>query len=307
VTILTEQVNVLRLAEEVCDCPEVANALRSSSHPCHEVVTVQGLTMERATRQRPEPWFGNLQAAKVLFISSNPSINEDPGDQREEFPTYEWEPERAAQFFVERITTRDDSPVTFGHPAEKNFLTRCLDGQYRSGVTQPKKPQPTWNNTHERALELLGPNADPRSNYAITEVVHCKSSMGRGVEASAGFCTDTWMRRILEASAANVVVLLGRHVRDKFAFARLDPPPDFGNGSSYAAMQPIDRCLRDTFVSDYGGRNRVYLFNWHPTAMKLRTLSKVYGPAAVQALHHVAQGSVPVPASSESLHAFLMR
>ncbi len=302
---MTEQANVLRLAEEVCDCREVSNALSSSSHPCHEVVSVQGLTLEPATRQRPEPWFGNLQSAKVLFISSNPSINEDHGDQREEFPTYEWEPERAARFFVERITTRDDSPVTFDHAEEKNFLTRCLDGEYRSGVTQPKKPQPTWNNTHERALELLGPEADPRSNYAITEVVHCKSRMGRGVEASAAFCTDMWMTRILEASQANVVVLLGRHVRDKFALSRLGSAPDFGNGSSYSVMQPIDRCLRDTFVSDYGGRNRVYLFNWHPTAMKLRTLSKVYGQGAVHALQRVAQGSVPVPVTSESLHSYL--
>ena len=64
------------LASSICDCSEVKRALDSQSHPCHKVVAVQNemVANDKSQRQRPEPWIGNLAKAKVLFLSSNPSI-----------------------------------------------------------------------------------------------------------------------------------------------------------------------------------------------------------------------------------------
>jgi hypothetical protein len=39
-------------------------------------------------RQRPEPWIGNIETARVLFLSSNPGLSDDPNiAEREDFPT----------------------------------------------------------------------------------------------------------------------------------------------------------------------------------------------------------------------------
>lgn len=301
---MTSSNSELHLAREIGNCCDVAQALANTTHPCRKVVLTQGSDL--INRQRPEPWFGNLAESKVLFVASNPSINDDPGDLGEEFPTFEWSPEVAAEFFVDRVTDRADSPVSFQHSHEADFLTKCRDGQYRSGMSNPKKPQPTWKNTHDRAIELLGSAASPARNYAITEVVHCKSRMGQGVLEAASFCAEKWMSRLLDVSPAKVVVLLGRHVRDSFAIPSLDVPPDFGLGPGYESLQPSDRCVRDTLVSSHGGKDRVFIFNWHPTAMKLRTLSKVYGANGVAVLQGIALGDSPVPESTLELHSMLL-
>lgn len=291
----------LSLAGEVCDCPQIREALESRGHPCRRVVATQGLSAE--SRQRPEPWFGALGTARVLFISSNPSINEAEDKTGEIFPTSAWDRDDAARFFVNRISDSSDTWVTFKHPTEPDFLTKCHDGEFRSGVNNPKQPQPTWRNTHIRAQELLGEMASPLTDYAITEVVHCKSRMGEGVDSAAKHCSELWMPRLLALTEAPVVILLGRHVRDNFALPILRAPSNFGRGEGYSSLTPMERCIRDTFVSAYGGRKRVFIFNWHPTAMKLRTLTKVYGSESVRFLGRISLGQVPVPASSAELHS----
>lgn len=172
----------LELATAICSCPEVGRALESRSHPCRSVVFEQNRIISiELDRQRPEPWVGTLSKARLLFLSSNPSISEDPGEEREDFPTYRWQPDVAGSFFVERFN-QDHSPVhaTFNYKGEPNFLTRSIDDKYRSGTEDPKRPQDTWRGTHDRAKELLGANCHPHTDYAITEIVHCKSKKPAG-------------------------------------------------------------------------------------------------------------------------------
>ena len=58
------------LAKKICACSELKNALSNSNHPCHQVAKTQNVMIagNESMRQRPEPWIGNLQNAKVLFI-----------------------------------------------------------------------------------------------------------------------------------------------------------------------------------------------------------------------------------------------
>lgn len=296
----------LRLAAEICNCPRREAALTDKSSPCHKVVKNQLKVVDNFSEfHRPEPWIGRLSTAKLLFISSNPGLSVDQGSEREVFPTESWSPEDSAEFFVERFNQeRDPVIATFNNPNEPDFLTRSADGQYRSGGKNPRTPQRTWSGIHRLACEVLGQNCSPDSDYALTEIVHCKSLMGAGVEEASDTCADTWMMRILNSSPANVLVVIGGKVRDNFAIPFLNAPEGFAgsNGAAYRAMSQSERAHRDIFVTHFGDRPRLVLFNWHPTSMEIRGLNNAYGAEMVRWVSQLIEGTVTVPRDNRELH-----
>lgn len=299
----------LKLAEEICNCSRRESALTDKNSPCHKVVTNQlKVTSNFSDFHRPEPWIGRLSSAQLLFISSNPGLSVDQGEEREFFPTQSWTTEDSAEFFVERFNQKR-SPViaTFNNPKEPDFLTRSADGEYRSGGKNPKTPQATWSGIHRLACEVLGPFASPDADYALTEIVHCKSLMAAGVNDAAETCADTWMARILNSSQANVLILVGAKVRDKFASTFLHAPSNFAetNGAEYKSMTNRHRAYRDIFITHFGDRPRLVLFNWHPTAMELKGLGNAYGPEVVQWVSDVIAGKKPLPVSNNELRGTL--
>jgi hypothetical protein len=285
------------LAGRISSCPSVQIAINNKNHPCHKVVNEQTKLIDiEIKRQRPEPWMGGLAKANLLFVSSNPSINEDPYPLGEVFPTYEWTESESAEFFTKRCDPNEkDVKVTFGKQGHPNFLTLCYDGQYRSGVANPRRPQPTWKNTHDRAVELIGTNAHPHHDYAITEIVHCKSKDAKGVAESSQYCIDQWMEPIFQISPAPVVILLGSKVRDFYAIPQLGAVDEFGSFQGYGKLSQKERSLRDIFVSTTGGKERVFVFNWHPTFAGLRIFRKVYGDQVVNWLTDVINEKQKVP------------
>jgi len=71
--------NEIFLAQRISSCSAVADALMDAKHPCYKVVNEQTKLIDvEIKRQRPEPWMGAIASADLLFVSSNPSINEDP-------------------------------------------------------------------------------------------------------------------------------------------------------------------------------------------------------------------------------------
>lgn len=295
--------NDKELALNIGSCPEVQVALKNASHPCHKVVSEQnGIIELEIHRQRPEPWIGSLATAKLLFLSSNPSISDDLGVTREDFPTYQWTNEQAADFFVNRFNP-DVEPVhvTFNHEIEPDFLTRSLDGEYRNGIKNPKKSQPTWKQTHARAIELLGKEAHPHLNYAITEIVHCKSKDARGVEAASTLCIEKWLEKIFQTSPASIVVALGSKVRDYFLHPILSFDSEFGLHKGYSSLSQEIRSLRDIRLTDFGGSSKLIVFNWHPTAMELKPLNEVYGEKVTNWLSSIVLGVGTIPNSKEEL------
>lgn len=297
------------LAQEISSCPFRLTGLVADDFPCNKVLKCQlEVTTDESKFHRPEPWIGSLSSAKVLFISSNPGLSIDQGSEREVFPLESWSSEESAEFFVERFN-QNRKPViaTFNNPNEPDFLTLSHDGQYRSGGKRPKQPQKTWQGVHKLAQEILGNDCDPHVGYALTEIVHCKSLMGKGVEEASTTCIEKWMPQILANTDAKVIVLFGAKVRDLFAIPFLNAPEDFAskNGNHYKSLTPTERVKRDIFITNYGGEARIVLFNWHPVAAELRGIEKVYGSEFAKWLHSVAVEDIKCPSSNQELSSML--
>ena len=304
----------LELAKSICACTEVGLALADKNHPCHKVVMTQQdmIQGDESMRQRPEPWIGNLENSKVLFISSNPSISDDPDVSiREDFPTYGTSADAAAQFFVKRFVQKDGVPhATFNYDGHANFLYRSNDGKFRGKGNSSTKPIETWQGVYERAKEILGDSCNPSENYALTEVVKCKSKAEKGVKEASAKCIDQWMHKVLEISPAKLVVI-GAPARNNFAHKLADLGSEFGTDSKgYQKLGQRGRALRDIKISEFGGKRRIYAFNWHPTSMipnksELLQFRNAYGPEIVQWMADIANGVVQIPASSALLESII--
>ena len=289
-----------KLAVAIARCDHLGEAAGDTSHPCHKVVSFQN---DGPDRHIPEAWYGNLSSARVLFLASNPSIDLSDGHDGENYPRAHWDDDLISEWITRRVDQSwSEVPVTFGQTQQKNFLWRCRDGEYR-GAGPSNKPQPTWNNTHKLAMELLGNVADPSANYALTEVVHCKSTNGHGVKEAESMCSGKWLPSILnQAAQVSVIVMLGSHVRSWALQAYKDlVPDDFGSRVARGG-QHVAR--RDSFVTvNDAKRPIVYCYLPHPTASEPggRTFSTRYGADITKVLGQIAQGSLPIPTTTREL------
>lgn len=285
-----------KLALAIARCDHLPNALRDSSHPCHKVACFQPNT---PNRHIPEGWYGNLVGSRVLLVASNPSIDLSEGDTGENYPRASWDDNAISEWITRRVDQSwPEVPVTFQRPPFKDFLWRCIDGEYR-GAGKSNKPQTTWNNVHKLVTELLGPNANPSENYALTEVVHCKSHDGHGVPEASAACSGKWLGKIMElASNSKIVMLLGSHVRP-WARREFRALIDEKFGERVKLGGP-DVAIRDTFIF----QGRVYVYLPHPTAPEPggRLVSTRFGEQARRVLSAIAEGRTLVPSTSRDLH-----
>lgn len=274
------------VALSVARCPEVDAARAQTTHPCRRIVTLQPTDPHRF--QVPEAWAGNIRDGRIVFISSNPSISE-PGDHQsgavaELYPTADWADEDIADF----VRHRFDSP--------KGWATE--EGRFRrqDGTLSPK-PVAFWNNVRRRAGELLERDATPAADYAMTEVVHCKSKAETGVAKAALTCADRHLDSILALSPAGLVVVLGQ--RSRALLAGLWPlHPAFGQQKGDAWRE------RDNIaLVDVGGRQRLVVYLWHPTgATAPKTFAGAY-PLHLERLRALVRGEIPPAAVLGDLHA----
>jgi len=86
------------LLHEITNCPNIEKARLDANHPCHKIVNTQ----PRDNFQLPEPWNGNIVDAPILFISSNPSF-----DDNEYYPTTEWKKEVIEDFFCKSVSRKN--------------------------------------------------------------------------------------------------------------------------------------------------------------------------------------------------------
>lgn len=236
----------------VARCAELVAARATPTHPCHRIVTSQ--PADDAQFQVPEGWAGNLASGRIVFLSSNPSISEagdhQSGESPERYPTADWSDEAIVDF----VTHRFDAPHRWATP----------DGHFRrtDGTLSPR-PVPFWTRVRNRASELLGRPADPTSDYAIVDLVHCKSKKEAGVALAAPRCHERHLDRILSLSPAPLVVVLGGKARDQVRTV-WELPAAFG--TQHAA----EWAERDNLAAaTIAGRERLVAFLWHPTGMTL--------------------------------------
>ena len=237
---------VVTLALSVARCPEVPRARVMSDHPCRRIVSSQPGD-DPQQWQVPEPWAGGLWTAKVLFLSSNPSISVAPPgqpDRAEDYPTASRPDDGIASFLTHR----------FDHWATRDGRFRRLDGEW-------SEPVPFWNRVQRLASEILDKNAKPAADYVMTEVVHCKSRSEFGVAEAVDHCANLHLNRILTACPARLIVVLGAkgrdQVRDRWGLA-----DRFGRGERPGNEEDHQD------VVHLAGKDRMVLHLPHPTGME---------------------------------------
>lgn len=243
----------MTLLHEITHCPVVEFCLRNplAKHPCSKIVQAQE-SLSLAEHQVPEPWSGHLEQAPILFLSSNPSLS-----STEEYPRWAWPPEVTEDYFVNRFGGGPKPWIIQG--------TKSLqqDGTYSRGVA-------FWAAVRKRAEELLGPDIVPGIDYALTEIVHCKSRAEIGVAEAQEYCVSRYLKQVLDLAGAKIIVVLG--TRAKQAMRATFPIPENTN-----VVGPME----------IGGKSRFVVFLPHPNARAERTFAKCVSPEDRQNLRSV--------------------
>jgi hypothetical protein len=195
----------------IARCPVMAECLDrvTSTAPCTAIARFQWDTIDPVTRiarwrqahQLPEPWVGHIAKAPILFVSSNPSIRG------------EITPEGLAAPTRDGITwhTTDEQIVD---RFENAFDKYMVDGVRSIGA---KRATRYWSSIKRRAQELIPDRpVRPGHDYALTEIVRCKSRSEVGVAEAARTCTERYLRSTLELSGSRVIVGIGAHSRRAF-------------------------------------------------------------------------------------------
>jgi hypothetical protein len=232
------------LLHEIVNCPHAKKCLvgNGTENPCHPIVNSQGHQPEQF--QVPEPWSGQIERAPILFLSSNPSI----GDE-EVYPTWAWSDSDVHDYFNHRFGGGHQNWIIDGTKSLKK------DGEYSHAVR-------FWAAVRQRAIELLpGKDVKPGIDYALTEIVHCKSKGEIGVKEAQSQCVETYLMRILELSAAKVIVVLGSNAKQ--AIQRQFP-----------GQFPICEQILVSEAIEIGGHERIFAFLPHPNARQPRSFSK---------------------------------
>ena len=229
----------------VSRCP-IARACvenKTLGHPCRKIVDYQATPKWGGaiydTFQLPEPWVGQIDRAPILFVSSNPSI----GDDRHALGSSSDEEVWDSHYYLfgggkRRYTTKGKYKVTD-------------DGGQGDCVS-------TWAFVLQRAQELIPSRpVDPGIDYALTEVVHCKSQREVGVAEALDNCVERHFTAIMTQSVASLLVVMGQ------------------------ARRPVRRLTgigADVRIAEVelGGRARLVVFLGHPTGSERRTFIDVY-------------------------------
>jgi hypothetical protein len=177
---------------KIARCNELPIARADPKHPCHGVAVVQP-PENPDDWQVPEPWRGDLANAPLLFVSSNPSLGKDdcPWHSESDLVITRYYGRNVISTHFPKWTSRAGVPSTRGVPF--------------------------WQSIHARAVELYElcninkTDVIPGLDYAITEVVHCKSIKEIGVPQARQLCATKYLAAILSASGAKVIVVFGNH------------------------------------------------------------------------------------------------
>ncbi|MTJ10068.1 hypothetical protein [Anabaena sp. UHCC 0204] len=234
--------SIRTLLNEIVHCPHARFCLQNpdTEHPCREIVLSQG-SINLDQYQVPEPWSGKIEQAPILFLSSNPSISFS-----EDYPICSWSDDDVDDYFNYRFGGGRKEWIVNG----KKSLQK--DGTYSSSVN-------FWAAIRQRAMELLRRDVHPGTDYALTEIVHCKSCEEIGVKQAQNKCVEAYLLRILELAGAKVVVVLGSPARKAIQ-------SQFNISAEISVSEPIM----------IGSRERFFAFLPHPNAFAPKSFAKCF-------------------------------
>lgn len=163
---------------------EVLKKGKNIQSPYKEIVQNQ-LDIGVKKMHLPEPWNGHISKAKIMVISSNPSIG-----VHENFPTKDWEDDEIVDFFDNRFRKSDKG-------SESKFWKGIA--KYTSWIFHEAEEMET--------LEVLD------KYVAMTEIVHCKSKDEIGVNE----CLESeypFFSKILKEFKGHIVIFVGRFAKE---------------------------------------------------------------------------------------------
>jgi len=227
------------LLNKIAHCPHVNFCIQNPSveHPCREIVFSQSSSTLNEY-QVPEPWSGRIEQAPILFLSSNPSIS-----SVEDYPRWSWSDDAIDDFFNNRFGGGRKAWILDGRKSLQK------DGTYSGSVK-------FWSAVRQRAIELFQRNVTPGSDYAITEIVHCKSVKEIGVKKAQNQCVKSYLPKVLQMAAARVVVVLGKEAKEAMQ-------DEFNIPKDVSLFGPIV----------IGAREKLITFLPHPNARSNRTFA----------------------------------
>lgn len=236
------------LLHKIAHCPNILQCFTSQdSNACCKIISTQhSSTLDQ--HQVPEPWNGDIEHAPILFLGPNPAIDKD-----EVFPLWSWQGEAIEDFFAHRL--------------EHGTYTLLQNGS-RKHVT-------FWTSVHKRAQELLGDDVHGGVDYALTEVVHCKSKTEKDIKKKTlDECVKRYLQPVLELSGAKVIVVLGSKARkavENELKNELKNEFRLSNGRAFGPLQS-------------GEHQRYIAFLPHPNAHESRTFEKCLDEKTLQKL-----------------------
>jgi uracil-DNA glycosylase len=117
-----------------------------------------------------------------------------------------------------------------------------------------------WAGVKGRAQELFDMPVRPGIDYALTEVVHCKTRSEVGVPEAKFVCANRYLVRVLACSAARVIVVLG-----------------------VAALPGVQRVFLEAGIGRVvfgplalAGHERYVAYLPHPNAFESKTFARLY-------------------------------
>lgn len=194
---------------------------------CKTIVDLQ----EESKFQLPEPWNGDIENCRILYVSSNPSIN-----QKEKYPTKDWEEKEVLDFFKNRFS-KDKKWV------EEELRPLCIDDNGKEYYPPPKKWVRFWGALRSISRDLLKTdNVIPGKDYAMTEIVHCKSTKERGVAEALDICAEKYLDKIFNISASKLIVCLGtkvsKYIKSRYSISCEDIITEFPNTRKFIMFLP---------------------------------------------------------------------
>jgi hypothetical protein len=280
------------LALSVARCPdlwEVDFALPDgSTHPCHKIVHSQDV--HAGPFQVPEAWAGNLESARIVYLSSNPAISVGnpfakwaSKQHAEKYPTVDWADPDIADFMINRFNPERGWVVERRH--------RKVDAAIKDGRPTYGSPEPYWGWVEKQTKSLLGSDTAWYDAAVMTEVVHCKSNNEHGVPEAALHCSTRHMDRILAASAASLVVVVGGKAANVFRAAHqqaLAGKPNFGKHS----LDGLPDASQNAFPLQIGGSTRLVCFIKHPGARGGSAVLETQYPEDIERIRNAARGQL---------------
>ena len=192
--------NIYDVMQNIIHCPLIQEVIDKGSSKCFKIVKSQSEPYSSFSLnhfQVPEPWRGHIEKANILFVSSNPGISFD-----ENFPTWNWDTESIETFFI----TCFDKGSKFTKDGIR-YLKK--DETYSSAVR-------FWVTIKSIANEIIK-NAIPGTDYAMTEVVHCKSQHEYGVKEACRICPQRYLSSVISLSPAKIIIVLGSTAKEVFS------------------------------------------------------------------------------------------